>query len=71
MELFGTAGIRGDVVSKVTPDLALRVGQATGQDGETFVLGYDGRVTSPALADAMAAGLQSAGARVVRIGRVP
>ncbi|MFU1781968.1 phosphopentomutase/phosphoglucosamine mutase [Haloarcula japonica] len=71
MELFGTAGIRGDVVSKVTPDLALRVGQATGQDGETFVLGYDGRVTSPALADAMAAGLQSAGTRVVRIGRVP
>jgi len=71
MELFGTAGIRGDVVSKVTPDLALRVGQATGQDGETFVLGYDGRVTSPALADAMAAGLQSAGARVVRVGRVP
>ena len=71
MELFGTAGIRGDVVSKVTPDLALRVGQATGQDGETFVLGYDGRVTSPALANAMAAGLQSAGARVIRIGRVP
>ncbi|WP_424004022.1 phosphopentomutase/phosphoglucosamine mutase [Haloarcula salina] len=71
MELFGTAGIRGDVVSKVTPALALRVGQAVGRDGETFALGYDGRVTSPALADAMAAGLQSAGARVVRIGRVP
>ncbi|MFB6224141.1 MAG: phosphopentomutase/phosphoglucosamine mutase [Haloarcula sp.] len=71
MELFGTAGIRGDVASKVTPELALRVGQATGRDGETFALGYDGRVTSPALADAMAAGLQSAGARVVRIGRVP
>jgi len=71
MELFGTAGIRGDVVSKVTPELALRVGQAVGRDGEAFALGYDGRVTSPALADAMAAGLQSAGARVVRLGRVP
>ncbi|MFC7077157.1 phosphohexomutase domain-containing protein [Haloarcula halophila] len=71
MELFGTAGIRGDVVERVTPELALQVGRAAGQDGEEFVLGYDGRITSPALADALAAGLASAGIEVVRVGAVP
>jgi len=71
MELFGTAGIRGPVADDVTPSLALSVGQAAGRDGAEFVLGYDGRVTGSGLADAMAAGLQSAGARVVRLGRVP
>jgi phosphomannomutase len=30
MELFGTAGIRGDVVDIVTPELALEVGRAVG-----------------------------------------
>ncbi|MFC6974142.1 phosphomannomutase [Halomicroarcula sp. GCM10025709] len=71
MELFGTAGIRGDVVERVTPELALQVGRAAGQDGAEFVLGYDGRVTSPALADALASGLASAGTKVIRVGRVP
>ncbi|MFC6865415.1 phosphomannomutase [Halomicroarcula sp. GCM10025817] len=71
MELFGTAGIRGPVDADVTPERALAVGRAAGRDGKTFVVGYDGRVTSPALADAVAAGLESAGARVVELGRVP
>src|SRR6056297_1431067 len=79
MTLFGTAGIRGPVVTEVTPSLALAVGQAVGHsiaDGEgsgpaTVVLGYDGRETSETLASAMAAGLSSAGASVRRIGRVP
>ncbi|WP_254280358.1 phosphopentomutase/phosphoglucosamine mutase [Haloarcula marina] len=71
MELFGTAGIRGDVGDRVTPELALQVGQAAGRDGEAFVLGYDGRVSSPALADAVAAGLESTGTSVTRLGAVP
>ncbi|MFC7020916.1 MULTISPECIES: phosphomannomutase [Haloarcula] len=71
MDLFGTAGIRGPVDADVTPDRALAVGRAAGRDGGTFVVGYDGRVTSPALADAVAAGLESAGAQVVELGRVP
>ncbi|MBX0323098.1 phosphomannomutase [Halomicroarcula sp. F13] len=71
MELFGTAGIRGDVVERVTPELALAVGRAAGRDGDEFALGHDGRVSSPALADALAAGLESAGTDVVRIGAVP
>ncbi len=71
MTLFGTAGIRGPVRDDVTPELALAVGRAAGQDGETFVVGRDGRVTGPALAAAMEAGLESAGADVRRVGQVP
>ncbi|MGM0398184.1 MAG: phosphomannomutase [Halobacteriota archaeon] len=71
MELFGTAGIRGDATTKVTPSLALAVGRAAGEDGDEFVLGRDGRVTGPALAAAMEAGLESAGAEVRTLGVVP
>ncbi len=71
MTLFGTAGIRGPVEDDVTPELALAVGEAVGLDGDEFVVGFDGRTTSPAIASAVEAGLQSAGASVVRVGRVP
>lgn len=71
MDLFGTAGIRGSVVTKVTPELALSVGRAAGRDGETFVVGRDGRETGTALAAAMEAGLESAGADVRRVGQLP
>ena len=71
MELFGTAGIRGRVDERVTPELALSVGRAAGQDGGEFAVGHDGRLTSPALADALVSGLESAGVDVVRVGQVP
>jgi phosphomannomutase len=79
MDLFGTAGVRGDVVERVTPELALAVGRAvgleaaarTGAERPTFVLGRDGRTTGPGLAAAVEAGLTSAGASVTRIGVVP
>ncbi|GAA0658498.1 phosphopentomutase/phosphoglucosamine mutase [Salarchaeum japonicum] len=71
MDLFGTAGIRGSATERVTPELALAVGRAAGADGGEFVLGRDGRETGGALADAMAAGLRSAGADVRRVGVVP
>ncbi|PCR90453.1 phosphohexomutase domain-containing protein [Natrinema ejinorense] len=70
MTLFGTAGIRGPV-TEVSPSLALSVGQAAGDSGDTFVVGRDGRETGPALAAAMEAGLESAGADVRRVGAVP
>ncbi|AEH37382.1 phosphomannomutase [Halopiger xanaduensis] len=70
MTLFGTAGIRGPVTD-VTPALALDVGRAAGEPGATFVVGRDGRETGPALAAAMEAGLESAGADVYRLGQVP
>ncbi|WP_435364274.1 phosphopentomutase/phosphoglucosamine mutase [Haloarchaeobius sp. DYHT-AS-18] len=71
MTLFGTAGIRGPVADVVTPELALAVGRAAGLDGETFVVGRDGRETGPALAAAMEAGLESSGATVARVGQLP
>jgi phosphomannomutase len=76
MDLFGTAGVRGPVADRVTPALALRIGRAAGREAvaagdDEFVVGRDGRVTGPALAAAVEAGLQSAGCDVVRVGAVP
>jgi phosphomannomutase len=70
-ELFGTAGIRGAVRTRVTPAFALRVAAAAGRDGGEFVVGRDGRESGPALVAAVEAGLTAAGARVVRVGQVP
>jgi phosphomannomutase len=77
MELFGTAGIRGPV-TEITPELALAVGRAVAidaveQTGEfpEVILARDGRETGEALAAAMAAGLTSGGARVLRAGHLP
>ncbi|UPV99575.1 phosphopentomutase/phosphoglucosamine mutase [Halorussus gelatinilyticus] len=71
MSLFGTAGIRGSAVETVTPELALAVGRAAGRDGAEFVVARDGRETGTALAAAMEAGLESAGADVRRAGQLP
>ncbi|MFB6086599.1 MAG: phosphopentomutase/phosphoglucosamine mutase [Halodesulfurarchaeum sp.] len=71
MDLFGTAGIRGDVAEEVTPELALRVGQAVAEPDRAFAVGRDGRVTGGTLRDALAAGLESAGATVHDVGMVP
>ena len=76
MDLFGTAGIRGSAETRVTPGLVLDVARALGaharESGDReFVVGRDGRVTGPALSAAAEAGLESAGADVARIGRVP
>jgi phosphomannomutase len=71
MDLFGTAGIRGNARERVTPELALAVGRAAGQDGDEFVVARDGRETGAALAAAVEAGLESAGARVLRAGQLP
>ncbi|AFK19186.1 phosphopentomutase/phosphoglucosamine mutase [Haloferax mediterranei ATCC 33500] len=77
MELFGTAGIRGSVTERVTPELALDVGRAAGlaalesDSSAEFVVGRDGRTSGQGLAAAVEAGLLSAGADVTRVGVVP
>jgi phosphomannomutase len=76
MDLFGTAGIRGDAVETVDPELALAVGTAAASearetDDREFVVSRDGRETGPALVAATTAGLESAGARVLRAGVLP
>ncbi|RJX43992.1 phosphomannomutase [Halonotius aquaticus] len=76
---FGTAGIRGSVVETVTPHVALSVGSAVGRlavaDAPTehpeIVIGRDGRLTGPALAAAVEAGVAAVGALPVRVGTVP
>ncbi|AZQ14687.1 phosphomannomutase [Halorubrum sp. PV6] len=79
MDLFGTAGIRGSAETRVTPELALAVGRAVAAEVRAteaaatpeIVLARDGRVTGPAIAAAMEAGLASGGLRVLRAGRLP
>ena len=71
MKLFGTAGVRGDVRTDVTPSLAMAVGRAAAADGDAFVVGRDGRGTGAAIAAAVEAGLESGGADVHRVGEVP
>ena len=48
MVQFGTAGIRGPVADRVTPALALAVGEAVGQLARTDPVGSDGHATSRA-----------------------
>ena len=76
MDLFGTAGIRGDAAETVNPELALAVGTAAASeareaDDREFVVSRDGRETGPALVAATTAGLESAGARVLEAGVLP
>jgi phosphomannomutase len=79
MELFGTAGIRGDVRTAVTPELAVAVGRAVARDAAgarprataDVVVGRDGRTTGGGLAAAVEAGARSGGASVRRLGVVP
>lgn len=60
----------------VTPMLALQVGWAVGRDAITdtnqaVVIGRDGRTTGDGLADAVGAGVMSAGATAIHLGAVP
>lgn len=79
MVTFGTAGIRGAVTETVTPAVALSVGGAVGHlaveesttDHPEIVIGRDGRLTGPALAAAVEAGVAAAGAIPIRLGTVP
>jgi phosphomannomutase len=75
MDLFGTAGIRGDVTTTVTPSLALEIGRALGADAAAddadVVIGRDGRTTGPGLAAAVESGVLAAGVDVTRVGVVP
>ena len=81
MDLFGTAGIRGNAATDVTPELAMAVGRAVARSVEgdgaprsgarAVVVGRDGRTTGQGLASAVEAGVLSGGASVRRLGVVP
>lgn len=74
--IFRAYDIRGVVGDSLTPDIVRVIGQAIGSEGihrgqNEICVGYDGRHSSPELADALSEGLIKAGMDVVRVGCVP
>ena len=74
MGRFGTDGIRGEVGTEVTADLAFALGRAAGHryggPGRTVVLGRDTRRSGEMLGAALTAGLTATGTDVVDLGIV-
>jgi phosphoglucosamine mutase len=74
---FGTDGIRGRANGVITPELALRVGQAAGlvfQRGEhrhRVVIGKDTRLSGYMIETALVAGFTSVGMDVLLLGPMP
>lgn len=74
---FGTDGVRGLANSKLTPELAMKLGYAAAlhvaQSGlaKRAVIGMDTRRSGPMLSAAVAAGLCSGGVDVVDVGVAP
>ncbi len=74
---FGTDGIRGRANAVITPELALRVGQAAGltfRRGEyrhRVVIGKDTRLSSYMIETALVAGFTSVGMDVLLLGPMP
>ncbi|HEY8464916.1 MAG TPA: phosphoglucosamine mutase [Bacillota bacterium] len=76
--LFGTDGVRGVANTILTPELAFGLGQAAGiyfkqqKEGRPqLIIGKDTRISGDMLEAALAAGLNSMGADVVRLGVLP
>jgi phosphoglucosamine mutase len=76
-KFFGTDGIRGRANVKITPELALKVGQAAGQvfqRGEhrhRVVIGKDTRLSGYMIETALTAGFLSVGMDVMLLGPMP
>jgi phosphoglucosamine mutase len=74
---FGTDGIRGRANGVITPDLALRVGQAAGlvfQRGDyrhRVIIGKDTRLSGYMIENALVAGFTSVGMDVLLLGPMP
>lgn len=74
--VFKAYDIRGTVPHQLNPDFAYRLGralaqQARQQDVDTLVVGYDGRLSSPELAQALQRGVSEGGINTIDIGMVP
>ena len=74
-EIFKAYDIRGIVGRTLTPQLTELIGQAIGSEararGQTAIaIGRDGRLSGPALAAALARGIQASGVDVVDVGQV-
>lgn len=77
--LFGTDGVRGIANDTLTPELALKIGQAAAlvlieeckSAKPTVLIGKDTRASGDMLAAALTAGLTSVGCNVLSVGVVP
>ena len=74
--VFKAYDIRGIVPDQINQDYAFLLGRALGQrtrqaGHRQFVLGFDGRKSSPELAQSLSAGLQDQGLEVINLGMVP
>lgn len=76
-QLFGTDGVRGIANSELTPELAFKLGRAAttlfGKQTEkpVFLIGRDTRISGEMLESALAAGICSAGGKVIVAGVMP
>ncbi|PZO07967.1 MAG: phosphomannomutase [Lysobacteraceae bacterium] len=74
--IFRAYDIRGVVGKTLDAETARLIGQAIGtlmhnKDARTVVVGRDGRLSSPQMADALIQGLRQAGCEVINIGEAP
>jgi len=74
-EIFKAYDIRGIVETALTPEVTQLIGQAIGSEArernvKAVVIGRDGRLSGPALAGALARGIQASGVDVIDIGMV-
>ncbi|MAA65085.1 MAG: phosphomannomutase [Alteromonadaceae bacterium] len=74
--IFRAYDIRGVVGETLTGEIVGLIGQAIGSEAlerqvTDLCIGYDGRHSSPELADALARGIMSTGCNVINVGAVP
>ena len=75
-DIFRAYDIRGVVENALTPDAVQLIGQAfateaLSQGQKTVVIGRDGRLSSPELAQRLSEGLRAGGCDVIDVGMVP
>ena len=75
-EIFKAYDIRGIVDKTLTTDITYQIGQAVGSEviasgGDSIVIGRDGRLSGPKLAEALSNGLRASGVNVIDIGVAP
>lgn len=74
--IFRAYDIRGIVGETLTPDIVKVIGCAIGSEAiergmKSICIGFDGRHSSPELADALGSGIMATGCDVINIGAVP
>jgi phosphomannomutase/phosphoglucomutase len=74
-EIFKAYDIRGIVGKTLTPEIVETIGQAIGSEATArrqtqICIGYDGRLSGPELAAALARGIRKAGIHVIDLGMV-